>query len=197
MLLPVTEESRPSQCARCRLLQERSRLSMALARSCPCRPWTEERATCDLSGQVPSEVVKIVPETIWYHSAVPQLKVCRRTSSPHLVSCGDPDWSCPGLIWSSVRPFRTSMWWVRLARIDSHASFHGSSKCHVFFFAKKSCSVRPGRREMASYRLFEMSRLSRVSFLYPLLSRCKDNTSKDHYRSVNLYKEFAYRTKIE
>ena len=26
---------------------------------------------------------------------------------------------------------------------------------------------------------------------------CKDNTSQDHFRSVNLYKEFAYRSEIE
>ena len=26
---------------------------------------------------------------------------------------------------------------------------------------------------------------------------CKDNTSQDHFRSVNLYKEFAYKSEIE
>ena len=26
---------------------------------------------------------------------------------------------------------------------------------------------------------------------------CKDNTSQDHFRSVNLYKEFAYRSEFE
>ena len=27
--------------------------------------------------------------------------------------------------------------------------------------------------------------------------KCEDNTSQDHFRSVNLYKEFAYRSEIE
>ena len=26
---------------------------------------------------------------------------------------------------------------------------------------------------------------------------CKDNTSQDHFRSVNLFKEFAYRSEID
>ena len=28
-------------------------------------------------------------------------------------------------------------------------------------------------------------------------SHCKDNTSQDHFRSVNLYKEFAYRSETD
>ena len=31
----------------------------------------------------------------------------------------------------------------------------------------------------------------------PVRGFCKDNTSQDHFRSMNLYKEFAYMSEIE
>ena len=58
------------------------------------------------------------------------------------------------------------LWYARLSGSIPTPAFTASAYA-MFSVVKKSCKVCPGRREMASYRRFARSRLSRATFLYP------------------------------
>ena len=54
--------------------------------------------------------------------------------------------------------------------------------------------------DVPSFKIFLLLQLDRLQLSAPNASvagKCKDNTSQVHFRSVNLYKEFSYRSESE
>ena len=68
-----------------------------------------------------------------------------------------------------------------------------NAACMFFFFAV----FPPVDGSICSQFEFSTWKLGRASLYPSQLHNCKDNTSQDHFRSVNVCKEFAYRSEIE